>query len=76
MTSTMAKGGTPVAGTPVELEEQRVRGAIQTDLILSAEIMAITLSTVAEETSSFWTQAIVLALVGTGITLAVTGRWH
>ena len=40
------------------------RGAIQTDLILSAEIMAITLSTVAEATSSFWTQAIVLAVVG------------
>jgi len=67
------EGGTAVAGTPAELEEQRVRGAIQTDLILSAEIMAITLSTVAEATSSFWTQAIVLAVVGTVITLAVYG---
>jgi len=67
------KGGTPVAGTPAELEEQRVRGAIQTDLILSAEIMAITLSTVAEATPSFWTQAIVLAIVGIGITLGVYG---
>ena len=67
------KGGTPAAGTPAELEEQRVQGAIQTDLILSAEIMAITLSTVAETTSSFWTQAIVLALVGTGITIVVYG---
>jgi uncharacterized protein len=67
------KGGTPVAGTPTELEEQRVRGAIQTDLILSAEIMAITLSTVAEATSSFWTQAIVLAVVGVGITIGVYG---
>jgi uncharacterized protein len=64
-------GEVPVAGTPAELEEQRVRGAIQTDLILSAEIMAITLSTVAEATSSFWTQAIVLAIVGIGITLVV-----
>jgi predicted DNA repair protein MutK len=66
-------GDVPVAGTPAELEEQRVRGAIQTDLILSAEIMAITLSTVAEATSSFWTQAIVLAIVGIGITLVVYG---
>jgi uncharacterized protein len=67
------KGGTPVAGTPAELEDQRVRGAIQTDLILSAEIMAITLSTVAEATSSFWTQAVVLAVVGAGITIIVYG---
>jgi predicted DNA repair protein MutK len=64
---------TPVAGTPAQLEEERVRGAIQTDLILSAEIMAITLSTVAATTPSFWTQAVVLAVVGIGITLVVYG---
>ncbi|WP_245613017.1 DUF808 domain-containing protein [Skermanella stibiiresistens] len=64
---------TPVAGTPAELEEQRVKGAIQTDLILSAEIMAITLSTVAETTSSYWMQAFVLAIVGIGITVVVYG---
>ncbi|WP_448208464.1 DUF808 domain-containing protein [Azospirillum sp. sgz302134] len=56
-----------------QFEDQKVRSAINTDLILSAEIMAITLSTVAAETSSFWTQAIVLAVVGTGITVAVYG---
>ncbi|WP_147041342.1 DUF808 family protein, partial [Skermanella aerolata] len=56
-----SEDGAEAAGTPAELEERRVRGAIQTDLILSAEIMAITLSTVAAETSSFWTQAFVLA---------------
>ncbi|ACJ00396.1 DUF808 domain-containing protein [Rhodospirillum centenum] len=55
------------------LEEEKVSGAIKTDFILSAEIMAITLSTVAEETSSFWGQAAVLAIVGIGITLAVYG---
>jgi len=55
------------------LEDEKVRGAIQTDLILSAEIMAITLSTVAAETSSFWSQALILAVVGTGITLVVYG---
>ncbi len=54
-----------------QLEDQRIRGAIQTDLILSAEIMAITLATVA--TASFWTQAVVLAVVGVGITAVVYG---
>jgi len=55
------------------LEDEKVAGAIKTDLILSAEIMAITLSTVAAETSSFWNQALILAVVGTGITLVVYG---
>jgi predicted DNA repair protein MutK len=54
-----------------ELEDQKVRGAIKTDFILSAEIMAITLATVA--TGSFWTQALVLAVVGIGITAGVYG---
>ena len=56
---------------PKLLEEQRVRGAIQTDFILSAEIMAITLGTMPQ--SSFWMQAAVLAAVGVGITVAVYG---
>jgi predicted DNA repair protein MutK len=54
-----------------QIEDQKVRGAIQTDLILSAEIMAITLATVA--TAPFWTQAVVLAVVGIGITFVVYG---
>ncbi|NYZ12509.1 DUF808 domain-containing protein [Azospirillum sp. RWY-5-1] len=68
-------GGTsPGAVTdPKVLEDEKVRGAINTDLILSAEIMAITLSSVAAETSSFWMQALILAVVGIGITLAVYG---
>jgi predicted DNA repair protein MutK len=53
------------------LEDQKVRGAIRTDLILSAEIMAITLSQVAE--ASFWTQVAVLAFVGVAITAGVYG---
>lgn len=56
---------------PKLLEEQKIAGAIKTDFILSAEIMAITLSTVS--TSSFQMQAIVLALVGIGITVLVYG---
>lgn len=54
-----------------QLEEQKIAGAIKTDFILSAEIMAITLSTVS--TASFWTQATVLAVVGIGITVLVYG---
>ena len=52
-------------------EERRVRGAIRTDLILSAEIMAITLASVAD--SPFWTRVFVLAVVGVGITALVYG---
>lgn len=56
---------------PVKFEEQRVNGAIRTDLILSAEIMAITLSEVADE--SFIVRAGVLAIVGLAVTLFVYG---
>ncbi len=59
------------ATDPVTLEETRVQGAIRTDFILSAEIMAITLSAVPD--SGFWTQAAVLAIVGVGITAVVYG---
>lgn len=61
----------PHALDSAALEKQQVSGAIRTDLILSAEIMAITLSTVAE--SGLVTQAFVLALVGIAITLGVYG---
>ncbi|MFZ1425935.1 MAG: DUF808 domain-containing protein [Geminicoccaceae bacterium] len=52
-------------------EERRVRGAVRTDLILSAEIMAVTLGSVAG--SPFWTRVFVLAVVGVGITALVYG---
>lgn len=54
-----------------EFEKQRVSGAIRTDLILSAEIMAITLSEVATET--LFTRGVVLAVVGIAVTVAVYG---
>jgi predicted DNA repair protein MutK len=56
---------------PVEFENQRVKGAIRTDMILSAEIMAIVLNEVAAETLA--NRAIILALVGIAITIAVYG---
>ena len=54
-----------------ELEDVRVGSAIRTDFILSAEIMAITLASVA--TSPLWLQGSVLAVVGVGMTLLVYG---
>ncbi|MEG3084539.1 DUF808 domain-containing protein [Sphingomonas sp. PB2P12] len=63
-----------VVAEPVDaatLEKQKVSGAIRTDFILSAEIMVIALSDVA--TKPIWEQAIVLALVGIVITIAVYG---
>lgn len=56
---------------PVAFEHARVSGAIRTDLILSAEIMAITLSEVAAQ--DLFVRAGVLALVGVLITIAVYG---
>ncbi|MXQ10337.1 DUF808 domain-containing protein [Microvirga makkahensis] len=53
------------------VEDEKVSGAIKTDFILSAEIMAITLGTVSDASS--WTQAMVLAVVGIGITAVVYG---
>jgi predicted DNA repair protein MutK len=53
------------------LERTRVAGAIKTDFILSAEIMAIALSTVAAE--NIWTAGIALAAVAVGITALVYG---
>lgn len=61
----------PVEGDTATLEAQKVSGAIRTDLILSAEIMAIALAEVAS--SPIITQAIVLALVSVAITLGVYG---
>jgi len=57
--------------TPEELEKIRVDSAVRTDLILSAEIIAITYATVAENT--FLAKAIVLGCVALGITVAVYG---
>lgn len=57
--------------TSEELEASQVASAVRTDLILSGEIMAITLAGV--ETSPVWMQGLVLAVVGLGMTIAVYG---
>lgn len=56
---------------PKVLEDQRVSGAIRTDFILSAEIMAIALANTT--TPDLLTKALVLALVGLAVTVAVYG---
>ncbi len=53
------------------LEEQKVKGAIKTDFILSAEIMTIALS--ALETDNVWFRGAALAIVGIAITIMVYG---
>jgi predicted DNA repair protein MutK len=65
------EGVETIIGDPAVLEATKVAGAIRTDLILSAEIMAIALADVAD--SPIITQGVVLALVGLGITAGVYG---
>jgi hypothetical protein len=54
-----------------DAEKTMVSGAIRTDLILSAEIMVISLNEVADE--PFISRAIILVLVAIGITVLVYG---
>jgi predicted DNA repair protein MutK len=65
------EAGAAAPADPKALEDAKVAGAIRTDFILSAEIMAIALSTI--PTSSFLMQAVILAVVGIGITVVVYG---
>ncbi|HEV7434839.1 MAG TPA: DUF808 domain-containing protein [Pseudorhizobium sp.] len=60
-----------VAVDPKTLEDEKVAGAIKTDFILSAEIMAIALAELPNE--SLLAQAVILVIVAFGITLAVYG---
>ncbi len=57
--------------SPEELEEKRTNGAIRTDFILSAEIVALSYSVVAD--STFFVQLCVLLIIAIGITLSVYG---
>lgn len=56
---------------PGHLEEEKVKGAIKTDFILSAEIMTIALAAI--EVPNVWMQAATLAVVGVLVTVAVYG---
>jgi predicted DNA repair protein MutK len=61
----------PLGTDPFEMEREKVSGAVRTDFILSAEIMAIALADVSK--SPLLTQGLVLAVVGIGITVVVYG---
>ncbi|WP_296417540.1 DUF808 domain-containing protein [Pseudooctadecabacter sp.] len=60
---------------PAHLEETRVRGAIKTDFILSAEIMTITLNEITSNypDASIWLQGMALAIVAVLVTVVVYG---
>lgn len=62
----------PTAEGGAGLEEARVKGAIKTDFILSAEIMTIALASI-PASDTLWLKALILAIVAIGITVAVYG---
>ncbi|MGB3068065.1 MAG: DUF808 domain-containing protein [Ottowia sp.] len=55
----------------VALERDKIKGAVRTDFILSAEIIAITLGTVAGQ--PFWTQVMVMVGIALLMTVGVYG---
>lgn len=55
----------------LELERQKIKGAIRTDFILSAEIIVIALGTV--EQAAFTTQVLVIATIAAVMTVGVYG---
>src|SRR5262245_37894992 len=61
----------PSAADAIALEEETVAGAIRTDFILSAEIMAISLASIANP--DILTQALVLLVVALLVTAGVYG---
>ena len=60
-----------VTGDAAELEKKQVAGAVRTDFILSAEIMAISLAAI--DIGTFWPRAFALALVAIAVTVGVYG---
>ncbi len=64
-------GKKAVPSDPAALEEEKAKGAIKTDFILSAEIMTISLAAI--PVSNFWMEAATLAAVAVIITAAVYG---
>ena len=54
-----------------EFESAKIRGAIRTDFVLSAEIVVIALGVVSN--AAFWTRLLVLAAIGLSMTIGVYG---
>lgn len=57
--------------TPQELEKQKIRGAIRTDFILSAEIIVLSLAVVANQ--PLLTRSVTLSVVALAVTVGVYG---
>ena len=55
----------------MQVEKGKIRGAVRTDFILSAEIIVITLGTVAQ--ADFLQQVLVLSAIAIGMTVGVYG---
>jgi predicted DNA repair protein MutK len=55
----------------IAFEKDKIKGAVRTDFILSAEIIVITLGTVAD--AAFWTQVAVLSGIAVIMTIGVYG---
>jgi hypothetical protein len=64
-------GGHGADENATKSEEEVVKGAVRTDLILSAEIMVISLNEVAAE--GFWSRLAILTVVAVAITVVVYG---
>lgn len=61
---------------PVAFEKQRIAGAVRTDFILSAEIMAIVLNELTQNAviaESLWQKGAALAIVAVAVTVVVYG---
>ncbi|MGP9736405.1 DUF808 domain-containing protein [Brachybacterium sp. AOP42-C2-15] len=61
----------PAAAKGADAEDKIVSSAVRTDLILSAEIMVISMNSI--EADSLWARAAVLVVVAIGITVLVYG---
>ncbi|WP_087484278.1 DUF808 domain-containing protein [Brachybacterium massiliense] len=61
----------PAAAKGAQAEDKVVSGAVRTDLILSAEIMVISMNSV--DTDNLWMRAAVLIVIALGITVLVYG---
>jgi predicted DNA repair protein MutK len=66
-----ATSAAPAAPDPAAWEAQKIKGAIRTDFVLSAEIIVIALGTVADH--AFATRLMVLAGIGLLMTVGVYG---
>lgn len=68
---TKAKAVLASSSDPKVIEDEKIAGAIRTDLVLSAEIMAIALASITEP--DLFTKSIVLAVVAVMVTVGVYG---